>query len=265
MKDSYPIFLINLDGSSERLSAAHAALDRHGMSFERISAFDGRKLDPLTIPEYNSAEARRYMGRDLVGGEIGCFFSHVRAAEAFVATGAPFGLVLEDDMLPQPDAFELVQKVIDWQEARNTTDWYLANLGAQRIKITTAVATLLGSNGSATICRAHYFPMLTTALLWSREGAIAFLAAWQPIVCPIDNYARKWLIQSDMGIAVVPSPFTSSGAQSDIAPTGPTASRNLTGRTHSYQWRRNIRLIGAKLKALGHKRKFASRGPEEEK
>ncbi|WP_366525747.1 glycosyltransferase family 25 protein, partial [Planktotalea sp.] len=44
------------------------------------------------------------MGRDVNGGEIGCYFSHIRALENFLETGAPYGFVLEDDMLPNEHA-----------------------------------------------------------------------------------------------------------------------------------------------------------------
>jgi len=104
---SFPVFLINLDDSPARLAAAQGNCTAHGVEFTRVSGYNGRKLDPMSVPEYDSTAALKYMGRDLNGGEIGCYFSHIRALE----TGAPYGLVLEDDMLPNEHAFALTQSL----------------------------------------------------------------------------------------------------------------------------------------------------------
>ena len=64
-------YLINLDSSTDRLAQASAELKKHNIEFERISAFDGRKLDVQTYESYNSQQANALMGRDLLGAEIG--------------------------------------------------------------------------------------------------------------------------------------------------------------------------------------------------
>lgn len=107
-----PIFVINLDGSDDRLSKIKTALDAQSFKFSRISAYDGRKVNPKDIPEYGSTAARAYIGRDLNGGEIGYYFSHIDAAKRFLATGAEFGLVLEDDAELSINSIELVNALI---------------------------------------------------------------------------------------------------------------------------------------------------------
>ena len=62
-------FLINLDGSDDRLNSARAQLDQQGIAFTRVSAFDGRGLNLTEVRDYDEAHAVRYMGRKLKGGE----------------------------------------------------------------------------------------------------------------------------------------------------------------------------------------------------
>ncbi len=43
-------YVINLDGSTERFSQVSVALEKAGVAFERLSAFDGRKLPSIRLP-----------------------------------------------------------------------------------------------------------------------------------------------------------------------------------------------------------------------
>ena len=58
-------YLINLDGSDERLSSARVQLEQQGITFTRVSAFDGRGLNLAEVSDYDEAHALRYMGRKL--------------------------------------------------------------------------------------------------------------------------------------------------------------------------------------------------------
>lgn len=256
---SFPVFLINLDDSPDRLAAAREQLARHDVTAQRISGYNGRKLDPSTVPEYDEAATLRYMGRALNGGEIGCYFSHIRALHAFLDSGAPYGLVLEDDMLPKADAFALTQALIDWQTERGAPDWYAANIGADRMKIMSKVAILEQDDNSTTVYRGHYFPMLATALLWTRAGAQAFVDSYLPMDCPLDNATRRWLTRTDMGLTLSPPLFTTTGAASDIDTSHTAAKRGTEGRVDGYGRLKAKRMYGDKLRALRHKIRFALR------
>lgn len=243
----FPVFLINLDGSEARLRAATAALDAAGISFERVAAFDGRRLARAEFPDYDPRAALAYMGRELRGGEIGCYLSHLDCARRFLRSGAPLGMVLEDDMSPVPGfapALEaLTRWLSDWGE-----DWHLVNLGANKHKIYTPLASFDGH----VLTRAHYFPMTTTGLIWSRAGARAFVEAHRRIACPVDNHFRHWLTRSDAGLAVWPPLVTTTGAESEID-TQALAKRSAEGRARFYGLIKQRRLMTDKLLALGHK------------
>lgn len=249
----FPIFLINLDGSDARLTAATEALAAQGAAFTRIAGHDGRMQPPEDVPEYNSDATRRYLGRDLNGGEVGCFLSHRKAVQAFHDSGAPYGLVLEDDMHPRSGAIALTQTLIDWQQTREAQDWQVANLGAQRMKIISAVGDVSAGTDTATVLRGHYFPMLGTALLWTRDGAAAFLKNSLPIDCPFDVYTRRWLTAIDMGLTVSPALFTTTGATSDIDTSHKAKRRSYGERTRLYHLRRLRRMAVDRLWALFYK------------
>ena len=78
------VYLINLDGSDDRLREASGQLESAGVTFERVAAFDGRGLRIEEFPDYDAKGARSYMGRPLRGGEIGCYLSHLECACRFL-------------------------------------------------------------------------------------------------------------------------------------------------------------------------------------
>ena len=65
----------------------------------------------------------------------------------------------------------------------------MVNLGAAPGFLHRPVAVL--DDGSA-ILRAHYFPMGSHAILWSRAGARRFLKATGHVTLPLDHFLRRW-------------------------------------------------------------------------
>lgn len=243
-----PVLVINLEGSEARLASARAQLEAAGLEFQRLPAFDGRGLTPDAFPDYDPQAARAHMGRPLRGGEIGCYLSHLAAARRIAEGTAPVAVVLEDDMRLTPEAAEALRALVDWA-ARASTDWDVINLGPNKHKIFTPLADLPSGHR---LTRAHYFPMTTTGLMWSREGAAAFVAAHHRIWAPVDNYFRHWQTRRGRGLAVWPPLVTTSGAESEIsAASGPK--RSAEGRHPLYGFIKQRRLLTDKLIALAHK------------
>ncbi|MBW7922798.1 MAG: glycosyltransferase family 25 protein [Rubellimicrobium sp.] len=245
-----PTFLINLDGSADRLQSATAQLNAAGIAFERVPAFDGRNLNPDQFPDYDAEAAIRYMGRPLRGGEIGCYLSHLSAARKVVESGAPFGMVLEDDLDLLPGFAEGVTLVLQWL-AQGTNTWHLVHLAPNRHKIYTTLDTFSVAGQPHDITRGHYFPMTTTALLWTRAGAQAFVANHRHITMPVDNYFRHWQVRENRGLAVWPPLVATTGADSDI--DDGAGRRERQGRHPLYGWRKQRRLFTDKAIALRHK------------
>lgn len=89
-----PIFVINLPRDSARRAKMAARLDGLNRAYRFVDAVDGRALDPQT---YDQRLRRRYFGRELTPGEVGCLLSHKRVCEIICREEIPFAIVLEDD------------------------------------------------------------------------------------------------------------------------------------------------------------------------
>lgn len=247
-------FLINLDGSDDRLARATENFEQAGLSFKRVSAFDGRRLTPTSYPAYNDARCRSYMGRSMTGGEIGCYVSHQRAAQQFLDTDAQFGVVLEDDFEWSETGAEVLQALLTFLKERDTDDWHLINIGPNKLKFSTPIATLNGH----TVSRAHYFPMLSTGLIWNRNGAQEFLKQSEVIFAPLDNLMRFWLTRSDKGLTIWPAIARAGGFESDIDQEG--ARTNTSNRVWHYGFTKQKRLWMDKFLAARHRAQARKKG-----
>ncbi|WP_460275537.1 glycosyltransferase family 25 protein [Celeribacter sp. ULVN23_4] len=251
--DNLKTILINLDTSNQRFRSAKEQLDTANIPFERLSAFDGRKVDPLTFSEYDESKALSWFGRKLSGGELGCYFSHINSAKRFLASDATFGLSLEDDLLLKPDASSTLSRLLEYFEAGHETRWHMVNLGRPVKRFSSPVAQFSSEAGSRTLCRAHYFPDTTTAILWSREGATRFLETADHIYMPIDHFLRRWNCQTDAGYGFIEPPITTTGTDSDIerAKVGQD-----TSRARFYHLRKHRRLWLNKRAAKRKRQRF---------
>lgn len=254
---SLDVYVINLDGSDDRFEAISSRLAAYGITFQRISAFDGRKLDLSQVADYDASGSERYMGRGLVGGEIGCYRSHLQAAERFLKSDARYLLILEDDALPLCNPVELLANALPDLD-RIDPDWRLINIGNQKLKITTPLKRYTVGTHECELVAAHYFPMTTSAIVWSRLGARLFVEGHETIFAPVDNYFRYWLTRSGHGYSFRPAPVTTTEAASQIlASSG--QKRQTNRRRWFYGLSKQRRLMEDKLIAFVHKKRFQRR------
>ena len=239
-------YVINLDDNVERMQSVTTQLNALNWPFIRVPAFDGRRLELSRVAEYDPENALSYMGRELKGGELGCYFSHLDCARRLLKSNAEYAVVLEDDMQIKPDALKVIQQAVDWLKERDLS-WYLMHIASDKRKITTRLQRF----AEYELLRAHYFPVTTTGLVWSRQGAQSFVSEHDTIFAPVDNYFRWWLTNNNQGLTIYPPLVIPSGAQSDINPT-PLKAGNLKKARFS-QLNKQRRLWGDKLKALSHK------------
>lgn len=245
--DSLLILLINPDRNTDRLGQAVPQLEAQGLAHTRMAAVDGRRIDLDALTDYDDRSARRYLGRGLSGGEIGCYKSHMKCLDHFLASPAKHALILEDDMVLAQDVAAMIGQIATSLD-RHDSDWDIVSLCARKHKIYTPLAGF----GNTQLVRAHYFPMLSTGLLWSRAGAARFLLSHSRIFAPYDNALRHWQARAGRGFSVIPPMITSSGADSDI---GQGERRNRELRTPFYGICKQRRLIGDKLRAWNQKRR----------
>ena len=244
-------YLINLDGSSERLASATAQLQQHGIAFERISAVDGRKIPTTELEQlYDKKRAIAYMGRDLSPGEIGCYLSHIKAIQAFLASNADIGVILEDDCRILHTYAPPIQKAAKWLNENGHQSWHAINISNNKLKIATALSPIALEQGHSQLFHSHYFPMLATAIVWSRAGAQAFLGLEQTIFCPYDNYLRYWQTRENKGYSIFPPLLCTTEVSSDIDAAG---KRKTIQRGMSYGLAKQKRLWQDKILAFKNK------------
>lgn len=246
-------FVINLDSSTDRMEAISAQLQTCRLEYTRLSAVDLRQQDPHQHQEYDHQKTMSFTGRPLKGGEIGCYLSHLKAARAFLETEASFGLVLEDDASIPSDLRMQLDTLTPLLE--RDPDWELVNLGRHPKQF----RHFFAQAGASELFKAFYFPVTTTALLWSRQGAEAFIAAHEGVYTPVDHYFRHLMCQRGTGFALKPAVITTTGADSEInaGEDKPTLVDRLTPkRANIAQTRRQIRNY---FRAARHRRAYRAK------
>ena len=246
--DQLATFVINLDSSPERLSATAVQMDKIGLTFVRLAAVDGRRLDHKTL----GIGAINTIGRQLTPGEVGCFQSHIKAAEAFLQTDAELGLVLEDDVSVTEHTMATLQAFCrDWPRQ---SIWDVANLARPAKRYFAPIRDAVWS-GPLPLFQAHYMPVTTTALMWTRGGARAFLMMVQAtgMRYPVDVQIQRWVARTDRGLACQPAPFGVRSEISTISTDHRRSSKGLRGHRLRLMHLIQIHLLGlkARLRAQG--------------
>jgi glycosyl transferase family 25 len=241
-------YLINLDGSDARLDSATKQLNQINWPFERVAAYDGRGKDLSDFVDYDDNQTRKNLGRSLLSAEVGCYLSHYKCAEQFLQTDADFLVVLEDDMTLSDDFKTVVQETLDFLYTHPTLDWYLINLAAKKKKLARSIVNFY----QHTLWHAYYFPIRGLGLIWSRQGAEAFIKHSKPISMPVDIFFQRWLSQNGKGLGVWPAVVSPMGLDSDIL--GTEASQKIKrkdkeGRDKSYNIKKHKRMLQDKATA----------------
>lgn len=242
-------YLINLDGSDERLKSAKQQLNSIGWDFEKFSAFDGRGKALSSFENYDDQQAKKLLGRSLLNSEIGCYLSHYNCALKFLESDADYLIVLEDDMQLSADFKQVISPLLDYLFSNTRPEWYLINIAANKKKLAKDIAEINGH----TLWHAYYFPVLGLGLIWSRKGAEAFIEKGKTITMPVDVFFQRWLSDSGRGLGVWPPLVTPMGLDSDIL--GTVASQNIKrkdkeNRDSTYFIKKQKRMLQDKVSAI---------------
>lgn len=115
MQNSLHVYIVNLQRATERWKNVSARVDPLGFAYTRIEAVDGR-LIALPIPEFDQTGHRLLTGRRPIPPEIGCYLSHIRAVDAFLASEHTHALILEDDAEFRPDAAHAITSALGFAD-----------------------------------------------------------------------------------------------------------------------------------------------------
>ena len=243
MTEKLQCYVINLDSSTKRLDEFNAAFNKTNLNIKRISAVDGRLIDIEAFSDDNLC--KKQMGRGLQPGEVGCYLSHKKAVEKFLSTDAPYAIVFEDDAIPNESFEKTVTTLIEKFLKRNSSA-AAVNLGAMDFKYSSKVLTI---NGNILRCT-HRFPMLATAVLWTRYGAKTFLENASPITMPYDNFLRYLFSGTNTAFSIQPPIIRFSGIESDIGARNENIRRSSRNRSKLYFYRKQRRTIRDKISAI---------------
>ncbi|MCG7222377.1 glycosyltransferase family 25 protein [Acinetobacter sp. AG3] len=244
-------YLINLDGSDERLARATEQLQAVNWEFERFSAYDGRGKDLSSFQDYDDALTQQTLGRRLLNSELGCYLSHYGCAQKFLASDADYLVVLEDDMKITADFKQSMDQVLAYLDRHQALDWYLVNLAAKKKKLAKDITQL----GDYSLWHAYYFPIRGLGLIWSRKGAEAFIAQGKTIAMPVDIFFQTWLSKNGKGLGVWPAFVRPAGLDSDILGTIATqgiSRKEKENRDHSYGFKKQKRMWRDRMYAFKH-------------
>lgn len=103
--------VINLDRATQRMAHMQAQLQSAGLDYRRVPGVDGSRLEH---PHKDFSEwSYRYLhGRQWAPRELGCYLSHIKALQTFLASEARYALILEDDVRIDPGIRAVLQAAL---------------------------------------------------------------------------------------------------------------------------------------------------------
>jgi glycosyl transferase family 25 len=174
-----------------------------------VPAVNGNALE-LPIAGYEEGQYRWYHGRSTNPREVGCYFSHIRACEAFLQSDHQHALICEDDIILQPH----FEEVLD-QALRHARSWNVLRLSGLSNGTPLKVAPLTAGHALyVSIGRLKG----AGAYIVDRAAAKAFAAKLLPMWLPYDHAVdREWFYGLRAAV-VLPFPVsqTESGFRSSI-------------------------------------------------
>lgn len=199
------------------MAAVKDQFDRVGWHYERFRAIEPDEVD--THPEFDCKRFRRLHNRAIRKGELGCALSHKGCLETFLATDEDHCLVFEDDVCFDERTFPTILATVAWLDARRDVAWHCINLSSSHPKRYRDLAMIEGRM----LRRSWQFPLLTSALLWNRQGAAAFLGflTEHRIYTPVDNQLRHLLGRTARGLSFDSPPVGLTASVSEISAEGP--------------------------------------------
>jgi glycosyl transferase, family 25 len=186
------MLVINLQVATDRLCYMRQQL---AGEFVRIEAVRGSDL-PDHLTPYFPTDGR------LGDGEIGCYASHLLAAEQVLAHKLPYAVILEDDVEIDDDPQEVVARSV-----ATLRHWDVISLSGAKQHPHIAISNV---SRARSLVRYLHFPKTTAAYVLSHSGSRKLLRPRRRIR-PIDVDMRYgWEMALDV-YGVYPPPARQSG------------------------------------------------------
>ena len=186
------ILVINLRAATDRLSYMQHQL---AGAFQRIEAIRGLDVPPHFAPFFPTD------GR-MGDGEIGCYASHLLAAEQVIARDLPYAVILEDDVAIEDDLQDVVARSVGMLQ-----QWDVISLSGAKQNPHFAISQL---NQARKLVRYMHFPKTTAAYVLSNSGSRKLLHRRQR-TRPIDVDMRYGWEMGLNAYGIYPPPARQSG------------------------------------------------------
>ena len=251
------IWVINLDRAPERWARVCAQLDRLGLPYERLPAVDARQFTPQQRALLDEATYRRRHGMSPLGGELGCYLSHVQAMQCLLASDAAAALVLEDDVL----LTERLPAALDGL-MRHPHRWDMVKMSAVHSGTPQPVLEVApGQHLSVMLSRCTG----SSAYLMNRRAAQAYAAGLLPMTLPYDHvFDQGWTFGLKVRL-LTPTPCVhDEETASTIGTPAGQPSRKFPwwkrGSTYAYRLRNEFARLRYGLTETGRERRQGSAG-----
>jgi len=114
------VWLINLKRDVGRFEKMDAQLKRIGLTYQLFEAVDGKANAEELVKRVDVKAYERNMGSRLLPGKMGCYASHVRVWELFLASTYQTALILEDDVVFHDDFAESLEQALKTRQHWDT-------------------------------------------------------------------------------------------------------------------------------------------------
>jgi glycosyl transferase, family 25 len=207
-----PVWLINLPRATARREKMEKQLYAADIPYRLFAGVDGRAEESRLLQQVDVPAFERNMGRKILIGGIGCYFSHLGVWREFVESGREVALVLEDDVVLHDDFQAAVELALKAQ-----ANWDVLKLNRIRAKL----PIRQGRIGPYRL-NAYLGPATGTgAYLIKRATAEVLLRNMLPVTRATDHEINRFFVHGHRLRGLEPFPsHVDDGGESLITGTG---------------------------------------------
>ena len=194
------IYFINLDRSTARLDSIKPLLEQTGLPYTRIAAVEGAQMsDEMLANLVDIEQFRRLTGKNVGKSVIGCTLSHVKAWRAFLESDAEFAIIMEDDLVFNPQALSQLSRILPKYQQRNEVRiWDICTLFKLNPQEDIGIVKIPELQQTLSMYFQNTFGVASMYML-TRQAATQLIQSAFPVVLPIDMYIdRGW----ELGLVV---------------------------------------------------------------
>lgn len=177
---TFPIYIISIARARARLEKMLEGAAGLGLDLRPVEGVDGKAVAPADWTDFDRRGFELRNGRHALAGEYGCYASHIKALEIFLATDAPVAVIVEDDVAFTPEFSERVRAMVAVMPENAIVKLTNHRRSGFKGRKTSALGDTLG--------RCIYGPQGSSACyIISRGGAEQFRKAARVMTLPFDR------------------------------------------------------------------------------